>query len=69
MVAAGSPTPGAPGVVGPRRVARTGGGTAPAASDGPPVINGPVHDAVPLPSNSPYALPDQTTPSTGPGHG
>ena len=42
--------------------------TAPTAADGPPVITGPVKDAAPLPSGSPYALPDQT-PTPGPGHG
>ncbi len=42
--------------------------TAPAPGDVPAVINGPVKDAAPLPSGSPYALPDQATPS-GPGHG
>ncbi|HEY2659241.1 MAG TPA: DUF3426 domain-containing protein [Caulobacteraceae bacterium] len=42
--------------------------TAPSPTDGPAVVTGPVKDAAPLPSGSPYALPDQTQPP-GPGHG
>lgn len=64
------PHPAGPAMVAPVPAhASLRGLTAPTAGDNPAVINGPVHDAVPLPSSSPYALPDPSTPSAGPGHG
>lgn len=44
--------------------------TQPGPADGPPAeVTGPIKDAAPLPSSSPYALPAQNSAGTGPGHG
>ena len=63
------PRPPTPGLAPAPAKVSLRGLTAPSPADAAAAVTGPVQEAAPLPSSSPYALPDQTPPSGGPGHG